>query len=433
MLHPRGHGRGLGFGVQIETGGRDLGFSGSSVDLRVGSASRGLRVAVLGGGLLGVTTAILLARAGCRIELYDSGNQLFSGATAVNEGKVHLGAVYALGDEDTRWHMLRSALSFAPILEQAIGCAVDWERVSSSTFRHLVMPGSLAAPSELAQRYAVINELLPAAAAAVGSNRYLGRPLDIVIDTALRKDPRSGLPAFDTFERSVDPAALLTLLNGAISSLPVTVRTQARVDHLYETRQGLFVGCEGKQACDGPFDAAVNCTWQNRARLIAAAGHPVQRTWSYRIKQAVFLEPVTDAPNVTLVLGPFGDIVAHASYTYASWYPLGRLAHEHGIVPSAAFERLLKEPAAVGSGLGQLAPLQAMGLLPRNVRVRHVAAGAIIGDGVTDIDNPDSGLHSRHGDRALQHGRLFTPLNYKFSSAPWAALAVSKQLLATVH
>ncbi len=49
------------------------------------------RVAVLGGGLLGCCTALVLARRGARVTLFDRAEQLFSRTSVHNEGKIHFG------------------------------------------------------------------------------------------------------------------------------------------------------------------------------------------------------------------------------------------------------------------------------------------------------------------------------------------------------
>ena len=50
------------------------------------------------------------------------------------------------------------------------------------------------------------------------------------------------------------------------------------------------------------------------------------------------------------------------------------------------------------------------------------AAGFILGpEGDRDIDRADSGLHDRHGDVLAVRGRVLSPRNWKFSTAPLAA------------
>ena len=54
-----------------------------------------MRVAVLGGGLQGACVALELSRHGVKVDLYEKSDQCLSQASAHNEGKMHLGYVYA--------------------------------------------------------------------------------------------------------------------------------------------------------------------------------------------------------------------------------------------------------------------------------------------------------------------------------------------------
>ena len=89
------------------------------------------RVAVVGGGVLGVTTALLLAEGGTAVTLFERQPLLWSGATAANEGKVHLGPVYALGTERTWMVMIEAALAFGALLERSVGTPIDWSSRAS--------------------------------------------------------------------------------------------------------------------------------------------------------------------------------------------------------------------------------------------------------------------------------------------------------------
>lgn len=79
-------------------------------------------VGVLGGGLQGCCTALALAERKVRVTLFDKNDALLSRAAAANEGKIHLGYMYA-GDPtlSTAKTMMAGALSFAPFLERYLG------------------------------------------------------------------------------------------------------------------------------------------------------------------------------------------------------------------------------------------------------------------------------------------------------------------------
>src|SRR6476660_6880260 len=78
-----------------------------------------MHVGVLGGGLQGCCIALALADRGIRVTLFDKNETLLSRAAIANEGKIHLGYMYA-GDPSlsTAKTMLAGALAFAPFLER---------------------------------------------------------------------------------------------------------------------------------------------------------------------------------------------------------------------------------------------------------------------------------------------------------------------------
>ena len=81
-----------------------------------------MRVGVLGGGLQGCCIALALADRGVSVTLFDKNDALLSRAAVANEGKIHLGYMYA-GDPTlaTAKTMMTGALSFAPFLERHLG------------------------------------------------------------------------------------------------------------------------------------------------------------------------------------------------------------------------------------------------------------------------------------------------------------------------
>ncbi|PYR72438.1 MAG: FAD-binding oxidoreductase, partial [Acidobacteria bacterium] len=54
-----------------------------------------MQVAVLGAGLQGSCVAMELASAGISVDLFDKNDRCMSQASAQNEGKIHLGYLYA--------------------------------------------------------------------------------------------------------------------------------------------------------------------------------------------------------------------------------------------------------------------------------------------------------------------------------------------------
>ena len=54
------------------------------------------RIAILGAGGLGVCTALELANRGYLVDLYEENNAPVKKASYVQEGKIHLGLIYAM-------------------------------------------------------------------------------------------------------------------------------------------------------------------------------------------------------------------------------------------------------------------------------------------------------------------------------------------------
>jgi glycine/D-amino acid oxidase-like deaminating enzyme len=367
-------------------------------------------VAVVGGGLLGCVSALLAARDGHRVQLLEREDQLFTGASANNEGKIHLGPTFALADPATHEVMLGSALVFAEIVEDALEAPVDWEDLAGDTFDYLVMPDSLLSPHGLAQVYRSINGNLPTSA------RYLGRPITRVVDPTARRDIDTGLTAFRTEERSIDVRRLGELLSRAVAAHPrIEITTGTPVVRLHPVGSAVDVVLPDRVE---RVDAAINCAWDQQSVLVPDE----RRMLNFRVKAALRLTPWPGSRTVTLVQGPYGDVVTHQDHVYASWYPVGRLSNEMAVTPStAAMESVVSARQIPELGDAQVRALQDIGLVPEAVHIEEILAGFILGHGDLDIDSPESLLHTRGVFGVDRLGMIFTPRNFKLSSAPRAA------------
>ena len=80
-----------------------------------------LSVAVLGAGIMGCCAALRLARAGCTVTLVDQATAPMSGASRWNEGKIHLGFLYARDSSGrTAAELLPGGLAFKALVEELI-------------------------------------------------------------------------------------------------------------------------------------------------------------------------------------------------------------------------------------------------------------------------------------------------------------------------
>lgn len=80
------------------------------------------RILVMGAGITGSCVALELTRRGHDVTLVDQAHQPMTAASLHNEGKLHLGFVYASDPRHaTHAVMLEGSLSFAPILASLTG------------------------------------------------------------------------------------------------------------------------------------------------------------------------------------------------------------------------------------------------------------------------------------------------------------------------
>src|ERR1700745_3073466 len=85
-----------------------------------------MRVAVLGGGLQGCCAAAELASKGVSVELFDLNPSLLSRTAVANEGKIHLGYMYAADPTlATAKAMMRGALAFDLFFQRHLGVDSD--------------------------------------------------------------------------------------------------------------------------------------------------------------------------------------------------------------------------------------------------------------------------------------------------------------------
>ncbi|MBX3067420.1 MAG: FAD-binding oxidoreductase [Cryobacterium sp.] len=396
-----------------------------------------MKIAVVGGGMLGSTVALLAADQGWDVTIFESRVKLFAGASTAGEAKIHLGPIYILGDEQTQDLMLRGAVNFAPILEKAVGKKINWEELVSEPFDYGVMPTSLVPASELATRYKRLNSRIQEGAPAAGFG-YLGEQITQLVDPNYKIDPQTGLECFKTSERAANPIELSKLVIGAIDH---SEKIQVKLDtEVLKIDQGDDAAAISSSDLDGnvateKFDLVINCAWENQTALTPKSA---QELHNFRVKLAVRLPARETIKTITFIQGPFGDVVSHRDHTYASWYPVARIVSEEGIAPSTEAKELfsrLKTENQTQENLEwkhalvaeQLAGLRDVGLFAgefseTEIREAELTGGYIIGHGSLDITNLASSLHSRSEFGVQVSSRLLNPINYKLTTAPLAAL-----------
>ncbi|WP_144059334.1 FAD-dependent oxidoreductase [Rhodopirellula sp. SWK7] len=401
-------------------------------------------VVVIGAGLAGSCTALELARQGLKVALLDRDPTPMNRASRRNEGKIHLGLIYAADPTfATAELQLRGGLSFYPLLSRWIGDRVD-SLETSSPFLYLVASDSILTPEQLQSHYEKVEQSYREQTAEDRSLTYLGtRPTSLARRIPLEKlDKRlnpSGLSAaFETNELAIDTDQLAEQITQAIAAHENIEFYAHHCVHEIDAKENGFVlsgestGSSWSHQCE----QVVNATWESRLILDATLGLKPPPGWLYRLKYRVLArcpDRLRNAPSTTMVLGRYGDVVMRPNGTaYLSWYPVGMQGWNDQLTPPSQWsdacqgDRLLHEPALADQiidGIKDWYPDIA------NCTPYQLDAGAIVAYGNTDVDDPDSGLHDRtqvgvssvDGYHSVDPGKLTT--------APFFAMQAAERVL----
>jgi glycine/D-amino acid oxidase-like deaminating enzyme len=394
------------------------------------------RVAVLGGGLLGCCTALVLARRGASVTLFDRTDQLISRTSIHNEGKIHLGYVYA-GDSSlaTARMMIRGALHFTPFLKDYLGLVP--ERIAlSSPHVYLVHRNSQQSLDYLSGYFDAVHALVEDAAGGA-KKEYLGANLHhaprkwSAAEVAAAFNPTAAIAAFDTEELAVDPYVLAESFRERIAATPaIELRLRRTVQSVGESGARLRVVSAGQNGlAHDDYDHVVNALWDGRLAIDATLGIRPKRPWLYRFRYGLRFESrdIFKMPlSVTMVHGPFGGVMCYGNGAmYMAWYPACRTDSSNSLDPpnwpTYAVEPLRSR--IIRDTIGQLAEIvPALGTVdPRTFADASVVGGNIFAWGSTDTDDPASELHQRHDIGVVSVGNYHSVDPGKLSMTPYFA------------
>ena len=399
-------------------------------------------VVVLGAGLQGTGVALELARRGIPVTLIERDALAMNRASLRNEGKIHLGLIYANDpSRETAFLQLRGALRFRRTLARWIDPA---ELVLSTPFHYLVANDSVLSPELLLEHYAAVEHRLGEEMRDDPALDYLGtrpgrlvRPLERDEIEAHFEGARF-LAGFATEERAVHTDRLAETLRRAVMRAPgLTFRPSHTVREVSEEGEGFRIGGDGP---DGAWilhaRQVVNATWEKRLALDQRIGISPPPGLLHRLKYRVIArvpEPMRQAPSVTMVLGRYGDVVVRPDRTaYLSWYPAGLRGWSHDLEPPAEWdaacaghvppEQADAIAASIRSGIAAWYP--SVG----SCEALQVDAGAIVAIGRTDVDDATSGLHDRSRIGVFSRGGYHSVDPGKLTTAPLFALEAADRV-----
>src|SRR5574337_472882 len=226
-----------------------------------------MHVGIVGGGLQGCCAALALAERGVRVTLFDKNPSLLSRAAVANEGKIHLGYMYA-GDPtlSTARMMMTGALAFAPFLERCLGRPAHSFAVSAPAAYGLHRESQATAEKvglHLAAVHALVNE-----AAASRKRAYFGMDLSAPLrpwSAAEREaefDPEIATGAVSTPEIAINPTALAKTMREAVGASPlIESRCASEVVGLQDAPNGVRILSkqESASACERAEQAEHGC------------------------------------------------------------------------------------------------------------------------------------------------------------------------------
>jgi glycine/D-amino acid oxidase-like deaminating enzyme len=400
-------------------------------------------VGVLGGGLQGCCVALALAERGAKVTLFDKNSELLSRTAVANEGKIHLGYMYA-GDPtlSTAKMMMAGALSFAPILERYLGRQARSFSLSNPA-TYVVHRDSQHSPEHVCAYLRAVQGLVNEAAKE-RTEAYFGKdlsaPLKVLSATELESEfnPAIVRAAVSSPEVAINPVSLAQAMKDCVVAHP---RIEARCNHTIvlaeRDSRSIAVLTEGGA---GPsrhrFDHVVNALWDGRFALNESLGYPANRPWLHRLKYGVSFRLPVEAkspPSATFVLGPFGEVVTYGDgLIYLTWYPVCLQAISTAVSPphwdtypaEPLRSRLLKETFIA---LSEIVP-SLRALDPEKLREATVKGGAIVAWGKTDIYDPESELHRRFEIGVTTDGSFHSVDPGKLTMAPYFAEVCAERI-----
>ena len=403
-----------------------------------------MHVGVLGGGLQGCCAAIALAERGARVTLIDRNPDLLTRAAVANEGKVHLGYMYA-GDAtlSTARAMMQGALAFSGFFTRYLGAA--WQPETSAPAAYAIHRDSQHGLDEVAPYLAAVHGLIQDAVKA-GGGPYFGQDLAAPLrrwsrsELEARFDPGQVVAVFDSPEVAINPVELGRILRDRIAAHPGILVVLDRVVTAVEPQaDGVeVVSAAGTASMRDRFDHVVNALWDGRLAIDATAGRRPGRPWLHRLKYGVSFRLPDGAevpPSVTFVSGPFGEVVSYGGgLTYLTWYPACMRAISSATMPPD-WPTYPEEPLRsdiIGGTLRALAAIvpSLRGLDPSGLPEAVVKGGAIVAWGASDIYDPASELHRRHEIGVTSHGRYHSVDPGKLTLAPHFAERLAERVLA---
>jgi len=392
-------------------------------------------VVVLGAGIAGCSTALRLTQLGYRVALIDRNPFPASRASRHNEGKLHLGYIYAADpDGDTYKGVMRGSLEFLHITQRLTGIA-SHNIPRTQGFVYAVPRDSQLTSDQVYAHLARVDEYLLTDAGPHSNPAFeRARPMRGAMTSAHFSDEIQAV--FQTSEIAIDPNYVANIYAAAVLAEPnIDFLGEHEIVTVERHREAFMIitQCAADEARI-PAPAVANCLWQNRVHIDTQVGQRTTKPWLWRWKATLsFATPDRlTTPPATLMLGPYGDYVPYSSgRSYLSWYPSGAIGITsdggadplRSVVSERDDARIRRESFA---GLGRYLP--ELLDLPEAHEKAIIGGGYIMALGTTDVDDPLSGLHQRTDIGPTIDGTWLSLETGKLCTAPSFGLQAAEML-----
>ncbi|MCC0014911.1 MAG: FAD-dependent oxidoreductase [Rhodobiaceae bacterium] len=403
------------------------------------------RIAILGAGIMGCCLALEFARRGRKVTVFDERCAPMECASRWNEGKLHLGYLYANDPSlATARHMLPAGLAFLPIMRDWIGEAID-TAISHSDDLYLVSRGSVVGAAATGAYFEQVTAL---AKTMPGCADYPGDLTRAAVRQASRSDLERHSNACDIVagyflpERSIQTRWVADRLADRVTQEPfIELRMGQRVEGVDAGESGhdpwtvrtLAVGDTG-EATREAFGLVVNALWQGRVAVDRTAGiaDPADCSNRFRVSAFVRTSKPLAVPSAIICVGPFGDMKNYNGRDfYLSWYPTGLLRDTKAAVPGAAPVIDSEIRAAVLRGIQKhLVPrLPGAGQVLEAAERIEVAGGWIFAQASGVLADPSATLHRRERFGVSRIGNFLSVDTGKYATAPHMAREIVSMVM----
>ena len=403
-----------------------------------------MRVGILGGGLQGCCAALALADRGIEVTLFDRNDQLLGRTAVANEGKVHLGYMYANDPSySTARMMINGALAFAPFFARHLGVAAESLSVSEPA-AYAVHRDTQRNIDQVSEYLAAVHNLIVEAAEG-RPNAYFGRELRqkprpwSLAEREAEFDCDIVAAAFESPEVAINPVALAQALRERIhADRHIEVRLAHTVLAVEDIESPVVVSNDAGRTTRHRFDHVINALWDGRLAVDEKLGLRPGRPWLHRLKYGVSFHLPDNArkpPSVTFVSGPLGEVVSyHDGLIYLTWYPTCLLGLSRDITPPD-WTTYPEEPVRSEISRGTLQAMAGFVLSLRDLNLHDlvdvtVKGGVIVAWGETDIYDPRSELHRRYEIGVTSNHRYHSIDPGKLTMTPFFAELCAERILA---